>query len=110
MPRVARYLTLDGQKWTITAVGGGFYKIVNVGTGDALGTFGVYLAFGTTVDLSAYPGADGQLWSLDEFPDGGWRIRNKSTGLSLREGGGGGMVALGEFVRNDAYLWTITTP
>ena len=36
-PRVARYLTLDNQKWTIAPAGGGFYKIVNVGTGNALG-------------------------------------------------------------------------
>ncbi len=110
LPRVARYLTLDNQKWTITPAGGGFYKIVNVGTGNALGTSGITLAFGMTVDLSPYTGADAQLWHLDQFPDGGWRIRNKGAGLSLRQAGGGGMVELVPFVRDDQSLWTITTP
>ena len=98
---LARYLTLDNQKWTIAPAGGGFYKIVNVGTGNALGASGITLAFGMTVDLSPYTGADAQLWHLDQFPDGGWRIRNKGTGLSLTPGRRRRKVALGPFVRDD---------
>jgi len=105
--RLSRYLTLDDQKWTIAPVGGGFYKIVNAGTGDAVGT-----PAGTdnaAIGLAPYAGADGQLWHLDQFPDGGYRIRNKASGLCLTVGGAGG-VAASEFVKDDVHLWTIATP
>jgi arabinan endo-1,5-alpha-L-arabinosidase len=105
--RLSRYLTLDDQKWTIAPVGGGFYKIVNAGTGDAVGT-----PAGTdnaAIGLAPYAGADGQLWHLDQFPDGGYRIRNKATGMSLTATGAGG-VAASEFVKDDVHLWTIATP
>jgi arabinan endo-1,5-alpha-L-arabinosidase len=102
-PRLARYLTLDNQKWSIASAGGGFYKIVNAGTGDALGSAG-----GSSTELAAFTGADGQLWSLDEFPDGGYRIRNKAIRLCLTAAGNG--VALSAFARDDLHLWTITTP
>jgi hypothetical protein len=94
---------LDNQKWTIAPTGGGFYKIVNLGTGDALGTTDA------AIGLAAYMGADGQLWRLDQFPDGGYRIRNKATGLCLTAADSGG-VGASAFVRDDLHLWTITTP
>ena len=104
---LGRYLTLDDQKWTIAPVGGGVYKIVNAGSGDAIGT-----PAGTdnaAIGLAPYTGADGQLWRLDQFPDGGYRIRNKATGMSLTATGAGG-VAASDFVKDDVHLWTITTP
>jgi arabinan endo-1,5-alpha-L-arabinosidase len=102
---LGRYLTLDNQKWTIAPAGGGFAKIVNAGTGDAIGA-----GDGGAIELAAFTGADAQLWHLDEFPDGGWRIRNKATGMSLTAAGSGGGLTLGEFVRDDVHLWTVTTP
>jgi arabinan endo-1,5-alpha-L-arabinosidase len=101
--RMTRYLAIDSEKWTIAPVAGGFYKIVNVGTGDAIGMTG------SAVGLAAYTGMDGQIWTFEEFPDGGWRIRNKGTGMSLTESGSG-MVTAGEFVRDEEHLWSVTTP
>ena len=101
--RLSRYLTLDNQKWTIRAVGG-FFTIVNFGDGGVLGADG-----GKAVALEAYTGADGQLWRLEQFPDGDWRIRNKATGMSLTAVGAGG-VAASDFVKDDVHLWTIATP
>jgi arabinan endo-1,5-alpha-L-arabinosidase len=103
MLRLARYLTLDTQKWTVTPAGSGFYKILNVGTGMAMES-----AAGS-MDLAAFTGSDGQLWRLEQYPDGGYRIRNKASGLSLTSAGSGGLAA-GEFVRDDQHLWSITTP
>src|ERR1035437_6394948 len=45
---LGRYLTLDNQKWTIAPAGGGFYKIVNLGTGDALGTTDAAIGLGAS--------------------------------------------------------------
>jgi arabinan endo-1,5-alpha-L-arabinosidase len=101
--RLTRYLALANQRWTITPVDGGFYKIVNAATGDALGA-----SDGAAVGLAPYTSTDGQMWEMEEFPDGGWRIRNK-VGGSLRMMGGGGL-ALAPFVRDDLSLWAIGTP
>jgi hypothetical protein len=60
------------------------------------------------VALAAYTGADKQMWRLDQFADGGWRIVNKADGLSLNSASGGMM--LDKFQRDDTHLWTITTP
>ncbi|HEY5055688.1 MAG TPA: RICIN domain-containing protein, partial [Acidobacteriaceae bacterium] len=108
--RLNRYLTLDNQKWTITPVANGFYMIVNAATGDALGMNSDAAVAGAALQLSVTPftGADGELWHLDQFPDGGWRIRNK-TGASLRMGERGG-VTPDTFTRDDAHLWEIATP
>ena len=100
---------MENQRWVIPPVGGGFYRIANAGGADALGASYAAAGGDAEVGLAAYTGADGQMWHLDEFPDGGWRIRNKATGLSLREGGGGA-VRLEPFVRDDRSLWTLTTP
>ena len=101
--RVTRYLTLDNQKWKIAPVAGGFYKIMNASTGDAIG-----MAADGSATLAAYANADGQMWKLEEFPDGGYRIRNKVSGLSLTASQGGG-VALSPFLPRDLDRWTITT-
>jgi hypothetical protein len=100
---LGRYLTLDNQKWIVAPAGGGFSKIVNTGSGAALAA-----ASGDAIEPAAYTGADSQLWRLDQYPDGGYRILNKANGFSLTATGGG--VTLGDFVRDDLHLWTITTP
>ena len=107
-PRLSRYLTLDTQKWTIAPVGGGFYKVLNAGSGDALTAAADKIGQGG-VQLAPFSSADLQLWHLDQFPDGGYRVVNKATGLSLTATGGGN-VTVGPFVRDDNHLWTITTP
>jgi len=101
---LGRYLTLDNQKWTIAPAGGGFYKIVNLGSGAAMAA-----GNGGAVELAPYTGTDAQIWQLDQFPDGGYRIRNKSSGLCLTAASSGGVTA-SAFVRDDLHLWTITTP
>jgi arabinan endo-1,5-alpha-L-arabinosidase len=101
--RVGHYLALDNQKWTIAAMGGGWSKMVNAGSGDALGVTDGAAAAGP------YTGGDGQLWKLEEFPDGAYRIWNKASGLSLTAAGRGG-VAAQTFAHDDAHLWTIMTP
>jgi len=101
---LGRYLTLDNQKWAITPTGSGFYKLVNVGANTAIGTS----SDANGLNLTTYTGADAQLWQLDQFPDAGYRIRNKATGTTLTATPNG--LAATPFVRDDLHLWTITTP
>jgi len=109
---LTRYLTLDTEKWTIAPAAGGFYKIVNIGTHDAIGVPAG--ATGTTpVEMTPYTGIDGQLWRLEQFPDDSYRIRNKATGLTLAAPGSGkdaNNVVAAPFVADDLHRWTITTP
>jgi hypothetical protein len=101
--RLVRYITLDNQKWKIAPVKGGFYSVVNAGTGDALGSAGA------GAELAPYAGKDEQMWRLEQFPDGGYRVVNKATRKCLIASGMPG-VTVGDFVRDDSHLWTITTP
>ncbi len=108
--RLAHYLTLDTQQWTIAPVGA-FYKIVNQATGDAITQSTA--AASPVLELVPYTGADGQLWGLDQFPDGSYRIRNKATGLTLATSAsakGSDGLAIVPFVRDDLHLWYIATP
>jgi arabinan endo-1,5-alpha-L-arabinosidase len=101
--RLVRYITPDNQKWKIAPVKGGFYSVVNAGTGDALGSAGA------GAELAPYAGKDEQMWRLEQFPDGGYRVVNKATRKCLIASGVPG-VTVGDFVRDDSHLWTITTP
>lgn len=108
---LARYLTRNTQQWTIAPVGA-FYKIVNLATGDAIGLSASAPApAASTIELAPYTGADKQLWGLDQFPDGSYRIRNKATGLTLAASAtdSNGLIAT-PFTRDDLHRWKITTP
>lgn len=101
--RLSRYLTLDNQKWTIASAGGGFYKLLDVASSSAIGT-----ASDGSLALAPFTSTDSQMWRLDQFPDGGYRITNKATGLALTASGA--TLSATPFVRDDLHLWTITTP
>lgn len=77
---------------------------MNVGANTAIGTS----SDANGLNLTTYTGADAQLWQLDQFPDAGYRIRNKATGTTLTATPNG--LAATPFVRDDLHLWTITTP
>jgi arabinan endo-1,5-alpha-L-arabinosidase len=106
---LARYLAVDQQKWTITPVPGpatgGFYKILNLATGDAL-----QIADGQ-VGLAAYTGADNQLWRLEQFPDGLYRIRSKFADLVLAVAPDNpNATIVTPFAPDDWHKWTIAAP
>jgi arabinan endo-1,5-alpha-L-arabinosidase len=107
--RVTRYLTLANEKWSITPAPVGFYKIVNVATGDAIGMVAAAYAGPTPIQLSPYIGADTQLWQLEQLPDSSYILRNKATGLTLIEAPKGAVIA-SPFTHDDQHLWSITTP
>jgi arabinan endo-1,5-alpha-L-arabinosidase len=109
---LTRYLTLDNEKWTIAPTASGFYKIVNLATGDAIAVPTASTS-ATPLELSPYTGADTQHWRLDQFPDGSYAIRNKATGLYLAASDSTkdpNSIVATPFAADDLHRWTITTP
>jgi arabinan endo-1,5-alpha-L-arabinosidase len=105
--QLARYLAIDEQKWTIAPAGGGCYKVLNIATGDALQ---IIVASGQ-VGWAAYTGADNQLWRLEQFPDGSYRIRSKSAHLVLAGSPDDpSAVVAARFSPDDLHKWMITSP
>jgi arabinan endo-1,5-alpha-L-arabinosidase len=80
--RMANYLCQAQQKWAITAVPGAggypgspYFQITIAGTGRTLAASdGAEL-----VALPAFTGAPEQLWRIEQFPDGAWRIMPKAV-------------------------------
>jgi arabinan endo-1,5-alpha-L-arabinosidase len=78
--RAGDYMFRPHQKWTITAVpdaggylGGPYYKIVIEGTDRALAA----TADAEVITVPAFTGAPEQLWRIDQFTDGTYRIMPK---------------------------------
>jgi hypothetical protein len=83
--RIANYLGQAQQKWMISAVrdaggypGSPYFKITVAGTGRTLAA----TADAELVVLPAFTGAPEQLWRIEQFPDGTWRIMPKSAANS----------------------------
>jgi len=80
--RMANYLSQAQQKWTISAVpdaggypGSPYFKITIAGTGRTLSA----TPDAELVVLPAFTGTPEQLWRIEQFPDGTWRIMPKSA-------------------------------
>lgn len=80
--RMANYLCQAQQKWTVSAVpdaggypGSPYFKITIAGTGRTLAA----TADAELVVLPAFTGAPEQLWRIEQFPDGTWRVRPKAA-------------------------------
>ncbi len=78
--RIGDYLFRPNQKWTITAVpdaggypGRPYYKIVIAGTDRALAA----TAEAEVITVPSFTGAPEQLWRIDQFTDGTYRIMPK---------------------------------
>jgi O-glycosyl hydrolase len=53
-------------KWTVTALGGGFYKIINVNSGKSLDVEGVSTSNGASVQTWTYNGGNNQQWQFNQ--------------------------------------------
>jgi len=77
---MANYLCQAQQKWTLTAVtnaggypGSPYFKVTIAGTDRALSV----AEDGELVTLPVFSGEPEQLWRIDQFTDGTWRIMPK---------------------------------
>lgn len=105
--QTGRYLIHDNQKWNITPAGNGFYKIINGQETNAL------TRIDSTVGLTPFTRAEDQLWKIDQFSDGTYRIKSIEgdfvlTALINQKPDNG--IALEKFDRNEAQHWVIAEP
>ncbi len=70
----------DNQKWYITPVEDGYYKIISVESGLSLDLFGADKANGANIGQWEYSGGDNQRWAIVRESDGTYNIISKATG------------------------------
>jgi len=71
-----------GQRWTLSYVGDGFYRLVN-GMGGALSVAGDAAAPGAPVRAAPDKDRPGQQWFLQQNDDGTWTLFPRSGGKAL---------------------------
>ena len=71
------------QQWTVTAVGGGYYKIICNANGLAVDVAGASTTQGAAVVLEPYTGSDSQLWQFVPTDSGYYQVSNKHSGMAL---------------------------
>jgi arabinan endo-1,5-alpha-L-arabinosidase len=102
---LARYFSRDYQKWNLAPAGNGHYKILNAATG---------LSLDNTVSTAAFTGAENQLWKIDQFPDGTYRLAaiTAKTALTVAaKESAGKNLSLQPFTgADDTQHWVITLP
>ena len=116
--RMANYLCEAQQKWAISAVpdaggypGSPYFKILVAGTGRTLAA----TADAELVVLPAFTGTPEQLWRIEQFPDGTWRIMPKSasnskTALALSAVGSSFATLAKLDAKSEKQRWLIKTP
>jgi arabinan endo-1,5-alpha-L-arabinosidase len=75
--RQASYITSPSQKWQVTSLGAGQYKITGLASGLALQADGAALQIGDDT------GGNNQIWTIEQIGDGSYRILDKDGGLAL---------------------------
>ncbi len=53
-------------KWTVTSIGGGFYKVINLNSGKALDVEGVSTSNGASIQVWTYNGGNNQQWQFNQ--------------------------------------------
>ncbi len=116
--RMANYLCQAEQKWTISALadaggypGSPYFKITVAGTGRALAA----TPDAELVVLPQFTGAAEQLWRIEQFPDGAWRIMPKSAtqskpGMALSAVGSSFATLSKLDAASEKQRWFIKTP
>ena len=98
------------QKFKITAVKGGYYKIENVSSGKVLDVANGSRASGANVQQYSWNGTDAQLWRFMNAGNGKYYIQSKlGTVLDVKNGGtnSGNNVQTYKLNQTDAQKWIL---
>lgn len=79
-----RYRKSDtAMRWTVTALGGGQYSIVNVPSGRAMSVAGASLANGAQVNTENVIASNAQKWTITPLGGGYYNVVNVNSGKLL---------------------------
>lgn len=102
----------NSQKFRVTSVGSGWYKITNAVSGKALDVAGGRKGSGVNVQMYTYNGSDAQLWRFYSAGNGYYYIQNKlGYYLDVRGGGTSNGTNVQVYSRNNtnSQKWKLTT-
>nr|WP_305794499.1 glycoside hydrolase family 97 catalytic domain-containing protein [Halomarina rubra] len=77
------YVGDDNQKWVVTDLNNGYYKLEAVHSGKALDVEAASTSDGANVHQYGYVGADNQQWEIVENADGSYRLLARHSGKAL---------------------------
>jgi arabinan endo-1,5-alpha-L-arabinosidase len=105
----------DPQNWLIAPAGGGYYKIINSQSGSALEALPADASqkADDAVDVSAFHGADNQLWKINQFTDGSYRLQcraNKRALTTVASKDRANTVVVRPLEDNNAQKWVVIAP
>lgn len=73
----------SNQKWTLHYEGEGYYSIIAVGSGAALGSADNSPTPGAKVEMALFAKRDSQEWFLQQNDDGTYTVLNKGSGKTV---------------------------
>jgi hypothetical protein len=105
------YVGDDNQKWVVTDLENGYYRLEAVHSGKALDVEGASTADGANVHQYAYGGGTNQQWEIRENADGSYRLLARHSGKALdveaASTSDGGNVHQYGYVGGDNQKWTL---
>ncbi|WP_435064624.1 glycoside hydrolase family 97 catalytic domain-containing protein [Halobaculum sp. EA56] len=105
------YVGDDNQKWVITDLENGYYKLEAVHSGKALDVENASTDDGANVHQWEYVGGDNQQWEIAENADGSYRLLARHSGKALdvenASTGDGANVHQWGYVGGDNQKWTL---
>ena len=101
----------SAQRFEITYVGGGYYKIIAEHSGKAVDILNASVASGANVQQYTWNGSDAQLWKFVDAGNGMYYIRSKLgtvLGLSTESAAAGTNVCMQNMSQTNSKKWKIT--
>lgn len=101
----------SAQRFEITYVGGGYYKIIAEHSGKAVDILNASVASGANVQQYTWNGSDAQLWKFVDAGNGMYYIRSKLgtvLGLSTESAAVGTNVCMRDMSQANSRKWMLT--
>lgn len=98
------YVGGTNQRWTVTGVGDGYYRLTAVHSGKALEVADWYVNDGANVVQRTYSGGANQQWAIESVGGGYYRLINRYSGKALDVSGGTSAIQNGANVHQWGYL------